>query len=131
MNEIDISLVLPVAHDQLYKMWLSSKYHTEFTGGAARINAKAGARFTAWDGYINGKNLELIPGKFIKQTWRTAEFDLDQPYSVLELFFEEKEKGKTRLRLHHYNLTKADVMKYKKGWKEFYFAPMKIYFTTK
>ena len=75
-----------------------------------------GDEFTAWDGYIWEKNMELKEGKFIKQTWRTSEFSSKNPDSFLELTFEEK-AGKTKLGLYHYNLQKGDAKKYGDGWK--------------
>jgi len=127
MEEIKLSITLPVSAEKLYKSWLSSDIHTAFTGGDANIKAIHGAPFTAWDGYISGKNVELIKNKFIKQAWRTLEFDSAWPDSIVELKLVQK-KDKTTLYLHHYNLQKGNAIKYKIGWKEHYFEPMKRYF---
>ena len=130
MEEIKMSITLPVAAKELYSAWLDSKKHTLFTGGEAKINKKTGSSFTAWDGYISGKNIELKDSEFIKQTWRTTEFNEAAVDSVIEISFEEK-AGKTKLSLRHYNLQKGDGKKYKDGWKQFYFEPMKAYFSGK
>lgn len=130
MEKIKMSITLPVTANDLYEAWLDSKKHTAFTGGDAQISPKVNGEFTAWDEYIIGKNLELKPGKFIKQSWRTMEFKKEDPDSVLELTFEEK-KGKTTLNLYHYNLQKGDGKKYGKGWEDHYFKPMKAYFKGK
>lgn len=128
MESIKIKVVLPVKADKLYKAWLNGKEHSLFTGAEAKASDKVNGKFTAWDGYIEGKNLELVPGKKIVQSWRTSEFAENAPDSKLELTFEEK-GGKTTLHLTHLNLQKGDAKKYTQGWKEFYFAPMKAYFT--
>lgn len=107
MEEIKLSVTLPVKASKIYKSWLSSKGHTMFTGGEAKVSSKKNALFTAWDGYISGKNLELIKDKFIKQSWRTVEFDDNWPDSVLEISLTEKD-GKTKLDLYHYGLQKGD-----------------------
>ena len=130
MEKIKMSITLPVAANDLYEAWLDTKKHTAFTGGDAQINPKVNGEFTAWDEYISGKNLELKPGKFIKQSWRTMEFKEEDPDSVLELTLEEK-KGKTTLNLYHYNLQKGGGKKYGKGWEDHYFKPMKAYFKGK
>jgi uncharacterized protein YndB with AHSA1/START domain len=127
MESLQLSINLPVSAAKLYKAWLSSKEHTAFTGSAAKTSAKMGGNHTAWDGYIEGKNLELVPGKKIVQSWRTSEFAENAPDSVLELNLEEK-AGTTTLHLHHHHLQKGDAKKYKQGWKDHYFAPMKEYF---
>lgn len=130
MEKIKLSITLPVAAKELYNAWLNSKKHTAFTGGEAVMSNKVNGEFTAWDEYISGKNLELKEGEFIKQSWRTAEFNEDAPDSILELTFHEK-AGKTKLDLYHYNLQKGDGKKYSDGWKDHYFEPMKAFFSGK
>jgi len=127
MESLKMSVTLPVKADKLYKAWLTSKEHAAFTGGAAKVSSKVGGKFTAWDGYISGKNTELKANKKIVQTWRTSEFPEDAPDSILEIDFEEK-NGKTKLNLYHYNLQKGDAKKYRNGWRDYYFEPMKQYF---
>lgn len=127
MESLKASITLPVSAEKLYKAWLSSKEHSLFTGAEAKASSKLNAKHSAWDGYIWGKNLELKAGKKIVQTWRTSEFPEDAPDSILEITFEEK-AGKTKLSLYHHGLQKGDAKKYKKGWDDFYFAPMKEYF---
>lgn len=130
MEKIKMSVTFPVKAKDLYHSWLNSESHTAFTGGEAICSNKVGGEFTAWDGYIWGKNMELHEGKFIKQTWRTSEFPSKAPDSLLELTFEEK-AGKTKLSLYHYNLQKGDAKKYTDGWKAHYFEPMKEFFGDK
>ena len=128
MESLKMSISLPVSAEKLYKAWLSSKEHSLFTGAEAKASSKLNAKHSSWDGYIWGKNLELKAGKKIVQSWRTSEFPEDAPDSILEITFEEK-AGKTKLNLYHHNLQKGDAKKYKKGWDDFYFTPMKHYFT--
>ncbi len=127
MESLKMSITLPVKAEKLYKAWLNSKEHAAFTGGAAKVSAKVGGKFTAWDDYISGKNLELKANKKIVQSWRTSEFAEDAPDSTLEVSLEEK-NGKTKLSLYHYDLQKGDAEKYRDGWRDFYFEPMKQYF---
>ena len=49
------------------------------TGGDAEVSERVGAAYSAWDGYITGRNVELVPGRSIVQTWRTSEFADDDP----------------------------------------------------
>ena len=123
-----MSITLPVSADKLYKAWLSGKEHAKFTGADATASTKVNDKHSAWDGYIWGKNLELKAGKKIVQSWRTSEFPEDAPDSTLEITFEEK-AGKTKLSLYHHGLQKGDAKKYTQGWKDFYFTPMKQFFT--
>jgi hypothetical protein len=47
----------------VFRALTSSKIHSEVTGSSAKVNARIGRKFTAWDGYITGKNLKLVQGK--------------------------------------------------------------------
>ena len=97
------------------------------TGSPASISAVVGEEFTAWDGYILGKNLELEPGKRIVQTWRTTEFSADEPDSRIEITF-ESHGNQTKLVLKHTGLPPHGGQ-YEQGWVESYFDPMKEYFS--
>ena len=96
-------------------------------GSPATANGEVGGEFTAHDGYITGKNLELVPGNLIRQSWRTQEFDESDLDSELEITLAPEGTG-TRLTLKHSNLPDHG-MRYKQGWVEHYFEPMKAYFT--
>lgn len=119
----------PVAAQALYNAWLSSEEHSKMTGAIAKIGQQIGDRFTAWDGYISGTNLELKPPFRIVQSWRTTEFPAKQSDSLIELTFNEVGKS-TELTLHHSSLGKDDHQ-YKQGWLDHYFTPMKAYFQAK
>jgi len=122
-----IKTKIKTTSDKIYLAWLSGKKHAAMTGGDAKCSAKVGGNFTAWDGYITGINLELKPNQYIRQSWRTVEFDSDQPDSLLEIRLNEIKPGITELTLIHSDLLPTDI-KYKKGWVDNYFDPMKSYF---
>lgn len=111
----------------IYKTWLSSEGHSKMTGAEAACSDFHGGDFMAWDGYISGKNVVLVPGKFIRQTWRTTQFKKGQPDSILEIEFTEEDGPKTRLTLRHSRLGAGDGH-YKKGWVDHYFKPMREFF---
>ena len=69
-----VSDIIPAKPRAIYDAWLDSKAHGLMSGGKAKASAKVGAAFTAWDNYISGTNLELMRGKRIVQSWRSAEF---------------------------------------------------------
>ena len=112
---------------KIYDTWLSSEGHTKMTGGSAIISNKIGDKFTAWDGYIEGVNIDLEPNKRIFQTWRTSQFNEDEEDSEIEVLLNEVD-GKTELTLIHTNLSESGEH-YKNGWEDNYFEPMGKYFT--
>ena len=111
---------------EIYTAWLDSEKHGEMTGGAAQISNKEGDAFSAWDGYISGKNITLEPFQRIVQSWRTTEFEDDEPDSRIEILLKTV-NGQTELTLIHSNLSENGGH-YKQGWIDYYFQPMKSYF---
>lgn len=126
-ESIKVSTTLPVNPKEIYDAWLSSKGHTAMTGAEAKCSAKTGTTFTAWDGYIEGKNLELKPYTRIVQSWRTSEFPDRAEDSQLEILLEKVGNG-TKITLNHTNIPKGQGAQYKQGWHDHYFVPMKEYF---
>jgi len=66
-------IIIPADPEEVYEAFMDARRHSDFTGSKATCNPKVGGRFTAWDGYISGKNLELEKGKRIVQEWTTTE----------------------------------------------------------
>ncbi len=97
------------------------------TGSAAKVDGKAGGKFSAWDGYIFGTTLELTPNERILQAWRTSEFPEGVPDSRVEILFEEAAGG-TKVTLAHTKMPEDQVEDYRQGWEDFYFKPMREYF---
>jgi activator of HSP90 ATPase len=126
-GKLRMTAAIPAEPAAVYGAWLSSKGHSDMTGGGARVSAKVGGKFSAWDGYISGKNLGLKPGKLIRQAWRTTEFPEAAPDSLLEIRLEKKGRG-TKLTLTQTGIPDGQSGEYRKGWTDYYFGPMKEYF---
>jgi uncharacterized protein YndB with AHSA1/START domain len=116
-----------VAAERVYRAWLDSKEHRDFTGGEAEIDPRVGGQFTAWDGYIQGTTLILDPGKRIIQAWRTTEFPPESPDSRLEVVLEDEQDG-ARITLLHSDIPDGQGENYRQGWDDHYFTPMLAYF---
>jgi uncharacterized protein YndB with AHSA1/START domain len=56
-----ISTLLPAVPEQVFRAWLSTSGHTAMTDSPAKVEPRVGGKFTAWDGYITGKTIELKP----------------------------------------------------------------------
>lgn len=121
-----ISEKFPATPETLFEAWLNSELHSSMTGGKAQVSDLVGGVFTAWDGYIKGKNLELQPSMRILQSWRTTEFQDSDPNSLLEITFIH-EGDDTRVTIRHSDLPEHG-MQYQQGWVDSYFTPMKVYF---
>jgi activator of HSP90 ATPase len=127
-NSFKVSTILPANPERIYQDWLSSEGHTAFTGSPAMVEPVIGGKFTAWDGYISGKTLELTPGRRIVQAWRTTEFPADSPDSRVEVLLEEEDGG-TRITLVHSEIPEGQADEYLQGWEDYYFTPMAEYYS--
>ncbi len=125
---VELAADFAVSPSRLYDAWLNAKEHSAFTGADATVDAKEGGAFTAWDGYISGVNVCLEPKKRIVQRWRSTEFPKGSGDSCLEVLFEAIDGG-TRVVIVHTDIPKGQAKQYSKGWKEFYFKPMRAYFS--
>lgn len=121
---------IPSFPAQVYAAWLDGKKHTAITGAKATGSAKVGSKFTAWDGYIWGKNVTLVQDKKIVQAWRTSEFADDDPDSVLTITLAKTKTG-TKLTLKHTGTPKLQEASYRSGWQDHYFDPMQEYFSNR
>ena len=128
MESFEITATFPVKPGVIYKAWLDSAGHSEMTDAEAEIDPKVKGTFSIWNGYITGNTVELVKNKKIVQRWRTTDFPVGSDHSVLEVFLADVPKG-TKLTLKHYNIPDGQGNDYKQGWKDYYFKPMKRYFT--
>jgi activator of HSP90 ATPase len=118
---------VPASSEAIYDAWLDSAGHSAMTGAKAKASDKVGAAFTAWDGYIWGKNLELVRGERIVQSWRTTQFSDADPDSILTVTLAPIADG-AELTLVHSNVPDGHKGYEEGGWEDNYFAPMKAYF---
>lgn len=126
--EFTVSDIIPATPRQIYDAWLSIEGHEAITGGQpAQISAQEGADFTAWDGYITGRNLRLVPERLIVQSWRTTQFTETDPNSQIEVLLEPVSGG-TRITLHHTNVPDGHLGYRDGGWQDYYFETMKAHF---
>jgi activator of HSP90 ATPase len=121
-------VIIPkVSPKQVYEAYVDPKKHSEFTASKATGKPVVGGKFTAWDGYISGKFLELEEGKRVVQEWMSTDFSEGYLPSKLELTFCAVPKG-TEITMVHSNVPKDQEDETSEGWIEFYWEPMKKYF---
>ena len=124
-----LSCTLPAAPEAVYEAWMDSARHAAMTGAPAEVGKTVGEAHSAWDGYITGRTLELVPGKRIVQSWRTTDFADGDPDSMIVVGLEPTEAG-TLLTLAHSGVPDEQTDYENGGWRDFYFGPMKAYFSS-
>lgn len=110
----------------LYDAFLDSRTHSAMTGGRARMSGRVGGTWSAWNGDLSGKNVELVAGKRIVQTWRGGDFPEDH-HSTLTLTFARSTTG-ARVTLRQTDVPDDLAAGYAQGWRDYYWTPMKAYF---
>ena len=122
-----LTTIIPASAQEIYDAWLDSLAHSEMTGGPATMSDEVGAEVSAWGGYITGRNLELVPGARIVQSWRTSEFADEHEDSIVTVTLEEVDDG-TLVTLEHSNVPDEQKSYEEGGWQSNYFEPMAVYF---
>lgn len=125
-TQFEIKHTIPASPKAIYEAWLSSEGHTAMTGGEATGSPVEGAAFTAWDGYISGVNVKLVPNEEIVQSWRTTEFGEDDADSEMIVKLASAEGG-CELTLIHKEIP-AGQPDYEQGWIDHYINPMLEHF---
>jgi activator of HSP90 ATPase len=125
MNTKDIrqSVIIKAAPHDIYEALMDSKKHARFTSGKASISRKVGGKFSAFDGYCEGVNLELVPDRKIMQTWRASDWP-EGHYSRVTYALEEVAGG-TRLTFTQTGVPEERYREISRGWQDYYWAPLK------
>jgi activator of HSP90 ATPase len=110
---------------EVYEMLMDSKKHAAFTGSPAEISREVGGAIMAFDGYITGKNIELIPDRKIVQSWRAIDWAEDY-FSTVTFELSAVPEG-TRLDFIHANVPEGTEEEFTQGWIENYWEPMKVF----
>jgi uncharacterized protein YndB with AHSA1/START domain len=119
------SVTLKATPKQVYDLFMTSKLHTAFTGDEAKISAKVGGKFSVFGGYSEGKNLKLVPGKLIVQTWRAS--DWPEGHTSEVSFALAPVKGGCKLGFVQTGILPKHLAHMRSGWKEFYWDTLKEY----
>ncbi len=117
---------LPLA---VYELLMDEKQHAAFTEAPARIGKQVNDTFEVFEGYCQGKNLELIPGVKIVQEWNFAEDGWpDDHYSICTFELRPVDVG-TELKFTQTGVPIHKLEALEFGWKEYYWDRMQDYLT--
>ena len=123
MKTIKQKVIFKASPHDIYEMLMDSKKHAAFTGDDAEISRRVGGKITAYGGYIDGKNVELVKDSKIVQKWRGSDW-LEGHYSTAT--FELKAVGDgTQLTFTQTDVPDEQHGAISKGWIEHYWDKMK------
>ena len=122
---IQQTVVFTASPHTVYEALMDSATHAAFSGGAASISREVGSEFSAYDGYITGKNLELVPDRKIVQSWRAVDWP-EGHFSTVTFLFASIPEG-TQLEFTHAGIPEGEEPAFEEGWIDNYWEPMKEY----
>jgi activator of HSP90 ATPase len=125
------TVTLPGTPKAVYELLMDARKHAAFTGSRVTMSKKIDGKFSVFDGYCHGFNIELVEGKHILQGWHFAEVGWpDDHFSVCAFVF-TKVAGGTKLTFTQKGVPEQAVAALKEGWKEYYWQPMQAYLQRK
>ncbi len=111
---------------QLYDLYMDGEKHSIATGAPANITATEGSSYSAHNGYITGKNLQLIKDRLIVQTWRAQSWSSDDIDSTFIIYL-EPQGADVLLHAVHANVPDNAMESLNAGWHKMYWEPWKLY----
>jgi activator of HSP90 ATPase len=125
MKTMDIQQTVEFAATphEVYETLMDTRRHTTATQAAAAISRKVGGKIRAYDGYIQGTNIELVPDEKIVQSWRASDWP-EGIYSQVTFQLEKTVNG-TRLTFTQTGVPEDEYESIDEGWKEHYWKKMR------
>ena len=111
---------------RVYAALIEEKRHAKFTGEPAKISRKVGGAFSCYGGWLQGINVDLVPGKRIVQAWRGKNWPAGT-FSVATFALARAAGGRTRIAFTHVGVPASKVKDINMGWKKFYWKPLKAH----
>lgn len=124
MKTIKQQLTFNTSAPELYEILINPKKLSKIIGGKVSNDQKNGGKFSAYDDYIFGKNVELVPGKKIVQKWSCADFP-EGHMTDLTIELKKITDKQTQVTMTQENVPDDFFEDISLGWNEFYWEPIK------
>ena len=116
-----------VSPERIYDVYMSPAEHAAATGQPAAIEPSEGGSFSAYDGYLTGRFLRLVPGSLIVQFWRSRHFEPADPDAILSIAFRTNELGQAETELLLILVPDQVNRHDNSSWNYFYWEPIREY----
>jgi activator of HSP90 ATPase len=123
--------IIDAAPEQVYAVLTDGAKFAAATGMPAQLSDREGQAFTLFGGRVEGRQIELVPGRRVVQAWRFAEAHPEPwdagVYSVVR--FTLKPEGEaTRFVIDHDAIPPEAEQRIETGYPSFYQGPLADYF---
>jgi len=123
--------LVAAAPQQVFELLTSGSLFSAATGQLAEITDREGDAFSLFGGRIEGREIELVPGRRVVQAWRfgTAHDSPWEPgaYSTVRFSLEPAGDG-TRLVIDHTGIPADWIEHLSQGYPTFYLDPIAKFF---
>lgn len=110
----------------IYELLTSGEKFGEVTGQPGKGGGGTGVAFTLFNGWLEGRQVELVANEMITQAWRFQDWG-PGVYSMVRFQLKPEGKG-TKLILDQDGVPAEFHEHVKTNWEGFYFAPFKKHF---
>jgi uncharacterized protein YndB with AHSA1/START domain len=116
-------VTIPASPAAVFETLMSSDSFAKMTGGrGAEISREAGGAFKMFGGDIQGRNVELVPGKRVVQAWRSGAWP-EGVYSLVKFELSGDAKA-TKLVFDQVGYPDGAHDMLASGWSQMYWDPM-------
>lgn len=124
---IEQQATIGAAPAAVYEVLTSSARFTAMCGGAeANISDAVGGEVSLFGGAVQARNVELVPGIRVVQTWRSADWP-EGVHSIVRFELSgEGDSTKIEFSQSGYPANAAEHLK--EGWSQMYWGPMNALF---
>lgn len=114
---------------EVYQVLADASALSALSGKSGQPGTTPGAEFVAFDGYVTGRQIEMVPGERLVQAWR---FPVWQPgtYSVVQ-FTLTASGGGTRLAIEQHGEPTDWHDHVSTNWPTFYLKPIAAHFAAR
>lgn len=126
---------IPATPAQVYAILADAEALSALSGMTGKPGYSDGAEFSAFDGHVTGRQIDLVPGQRVVQAWRFPVWEAGR-YTIVR-FTLESEEGGTRLIVDQDGEPEeADTLGCHQtwhdhldaNWRVFYLTPLVKYF---
>jgi activator of HSP90 ATPase len=128
INNIKQTATFETTAQEVYQALIDAEKHAAFTGADVKIDKNVNGKFSVYDGYCHGYNIELVKNKKIVQGWHFAEDGWPDDHFSICTFLLEQNGNKTKLTFTQTGVPEHKVEALSGGWKDYYWKPLKEYF---
>jgi activator of HSP90 ATPase len=124
-KDLTQTYILKASPQEIYDSLADMDLHADLTGAKATGQTKKGGSFTAYDGYIMGKFIDLLPGQKIVADWRGEEDSWPKGhFSRVTWTFNKKNKDTTEVTLNQRGVPVEVFENINQGWVDYYWKPL-------